>query len=138
MAKIIYFLRFDGELLFHNDRTIDVRDIFDGTLQDVFNKLFNSKSSKALIDRLFDIEGECGEDVSAENPSQFLGCEIDDVKNATSTFMEYYKKRSYEEFFNDVDKTWQGRNVTSYSFVESDDLPKLITIIKTAAGKHHI
>jgi hypothetical protein len=104
---------------------------FKGNLEEVFKHLFENQDEFA---ELFDYVVE--QVVDPED--QLFGYEVKNPENAVQEFMEHYKENGYEKFFDTIDKTWKDHHVTSYSFVATDDLPKLIKIMQSAAGDQHI
>jgi len=156
MARRTYFIRFDGNLLFHDDRPFCIEHVFDtGCRDDIFGELFEDEDGWGKLQDMFEQEFEDGK--------QVLGCPIGisfktlpkggkspksgtpnespvevekvDMYDDLATFVKYYVVKGADAFFADVDRSWVTKNSNSYAFVRSDEADKLLTIMLTCSNE---
>jgi hypothetical protein len=134
-----YFLRFDGDLLFHNGcRPFTIEQIFDtGSKQEVFHQLFDDEDGWDLLQNMF----ECLFETAADG-GDLLGCPVPDIDSddpdnwedtLIARFVKHYVIKGADQFFKDIDKTWVRREIDSYAFVRSDEMEKLLTVMMNCA-----
>ncbi len=124
-----YLFNFDGEQLFYNDRPL-IRLSKWATLDQnkIFDNLFKPKSE------LYNIFSDCFEDVHCH---ELLGCKFNNGSNPKKRlkqFVSHYLHVGSDVFFLDIDATWKNYECNAYTFVRSDDVPKLLTIMKSASN----
>jgi len=101
MTQKTYLFRFDGEYLCSGDcRPMTIIDEFDTTdKKEIFDSLFYQDSLTRLggdFEYMFEL---------AEGGDDMFGCPGHDM----DVFVNYYREKGYEQFFQDVDETWQYR-----------------------------
>ena len=137
-----YFLQFDGDLLFHNGcRPFTIEHVFEtGGKQKIFHQLFDNEDGwdilRDMFYMLFDMADDGGNILGYNIPDQTD--EKHDEFDHFAAFVKYYVVKGADQFFNDVDKTWVTRDITAYAFIRSDEMEKLLTVMKICASDEAI
>lgn len=133
----IYLLKFDGTEMFYDGCCrINIVKVFEYStrVKNPYHKLHRDlfvHKKYDICDLFRDYFGECLDDEDRENviPSHI----VEKIKNNNHRkihrkFLSYYRKRE-DEFFADLDKTWENNEINSYTFV--DNIDKLFDIMNS-------
>jgi hypothetical protein len=148
MSRQTYFIRFDGNLLFYDDRPFRIERVFDtGCRHDIFAELFDDESGWDQLQDMFEDEFDEGKQVldcpiginlkfsqSSKSEKSEVEVEERDTYDDVATFVRHYVVKGADKFFSDVDRTWVTHSANACAFVRSDEADKLLTIMKTCSN----
>jgi hypothetical protein len=143
--KGVYLFEFDGEQLYdYRDNKLGMRHFYENmSLEDVYKSLFFGNRQNR-VDEMCDlfsypidlIGGDCfdlvflGTSMKKKMEKRKKEHENEGMEDRlVNCFIRYFRKKGKDTFFESIDSTWKKRDIISYSFVESDDLPKLLRIL---------